>query len=170
MLFGPGSEGGLKIVSSGAMLYNKTLVTAESGVHINRGLMATPQKLRSIADKLLSSGVNQMIWHGTPYKYEVNGQSWQPFYNPMLGINFSSDLYEANVFWDEFADVNQYIQRAQYLMRQGHAEADILVYYPFLEYNGAVRNPEEILCYGIMPGSDPDEPSAVRATTAPSAP
>ena len=161
MMFGPGSEGGLKIVSSGAMLYNKTLVTAESGVHINRGLMATPQKLRSIADKLLSSGVNQIIWHGTPYKYEVNGQPWQPFYNPMLGINFSSDLYEANVFWDEFADVNQYIQRAQYLMRQGHAEADVLVYYPFLEYNGAVRNPEEILCNGIMPGSDPDEPSAV---------
>ena len=161
MLFGPGSEGGLKIVSSGAMLYNKTLVTAESGVHINRGLMVTPQKLHSIADKLLSSGVNQMIWHGTPYKYEVNSQSWQPFYNPMLGINFSSDLYEANVFWDEFAEVNQYIQRAQYLMRQGHAEADVLVYYPFLEYSSAVQNPEEILCNGIMPGSDPDQPSAV---------
>ena len=33
--------------------------------------MVTPQKLRTTADKLLSSGVNHIIWHGSPYKYEV---------------------------------------------------------------------------------------------------
>ena len=155
MIFGGGSEGGLKMVSSGAMLYNRPIVSAESGVHINRALMVTPQKLRSIADKLLSSGVNQIIWHGSPYKYEVEGNPWQPFYNSMLGINFSSDLYEENVFWDELADVNQYVQRAQYLMRNGKAESDILVYYPFLEYSSSVKNPEEILYYGILPETEP---------------
>ena len=92
MVFGGGSEGGLKMVSSGAMLYNKPLVSAESGVHINRALMVTPQKLRTTADKLLSSGVNHIIWHGSPYKYEVAGNPWQPFYNSMIGVNFSSDL------------------------------------------------------------------------------
>ena len=155
MVFGGGSEGGLKMVSSGAMLYNKPLVSAESGVHINRALMVTPQKLRTTADKLLSSGVNHIIWHGSPYKYEVAGNPWQPFYNSMIGVNFSSDLYEDNVFWNELADVNQYVQRAQYLMRSGKAEADILVYYPFLEYSSSVKNPEEILYYGMLPETEP---------------
>ena len=155
MIFGGGSEGGLKMVSSGAMLYNRPLVSAESGVHINRALMVTPQKLRSIADKLLSSGINQIIWHGSPYKYEVAGNPWQPFYNSTIGVNFSSDLSEDNIFWDELADVNQYVQRAQYLMRSGKAEADILVYYPFLEYSSSVKNPEEILYYGMLPETEP---------------
>ena len=155
MVFGGGSEGGLKMVSSGAMLYNKPLVSAESGVHINRALMVTPQKLRTTADKLLSSGVNHIIWHGSPYKYEVAGNSWQPFYNSLIGVNFSSDLDEENVFWNELADVNQYVQRAQYLMRSGKAEADILVYYPFLEYSSSVKNPEEILYYGMLPETEP---------------
>jgi len=137
------------------MLYNKPLVSAESGVHINRALMVTPQKLRSIADKLLSSGVNQIIWHGSPYKYEVAGNPWQPFYNSTIGVNFSSDLYEDNIFWNELADVNQYVQRAQYLMRGGKAEADILVYYPFLEYSSSVKNPEEILYYGMLSETEP---------------
>ena len=126
--------------------------------------MVTPQKLRSIADKLLSSGINQIIWHGSPYKYEVAGNPWQPFYNSMIGVNFSSDLSEDNVFWDELADVNQYVQRAQYLMRSGKAEADILVYYPFLEYSSSVKNPEEILYYGMLPET---EPGADNEQTAP---
>ena len=164
MVFGGGSEGGLKMVSSGAMLYNKPLVTAESGVHLGRALMVTPQKLRSTADKLLSSGVNHLIWHGSPYKYEAAGNPWQPFYNSMIGVNFSSDLYEENVFWDELADVNQYVQRAQYLMRSGKAEADVLVYYPFLEYSSSVKNPEEILYYGMLPETEPGADSEPKAS------
>ena len=154
MVFGGGSVGGLKMVSSGAMLYGKTLVTAESGVHLGRGLMMTPQKLKMTVDKNLSSGVNQLIWHGAPYRYGEDG-SWQPFFNGLLGINFSSDLSEANHFWDEVAEVNQYAQRAQYLMQQGKAVADVLVYYPFLDYSDRSHNPEELLWYGFLPETEP---------------
>lgn len=155
MLFDGGSEGGIKMITSGAMLYDKPVVSSESGVHINRGLMMTPQKLRLTVDKLLSSGVNQIIWHGTPYKYTAGGKPWQPFYNSMIGTDFSSDLYEENVFWEEVADVNAYAQRAQYLMRCGKADADVLVYYPFLEYPVDVANPEEILYFGYLPATEP---------------
>lgn len=155
MMFGGGSAGGLKMVSSGAMLYNKPLVTCESGVHYHRGLLVTPQKLRITVDKVLSSGVNQMIWHGAPYKYTVAGHPWQPFYNSFINTDFSSDLSEANVFWEEFSDVNLYAQRAQYLMRQGKAQADVLVYYPFLEYSESAHNPEEMLWYGYLPENEP---------------
>ncbi|MBQ9173591.1 MAG: glycosyl hydrolase family 2 [Bacteroidales bacterium] len=155
MMFGGGTEGALKIVSSGAMLYNRPLVSAESGVHYGRALMVTPQKLRLTADKLLTSGINQIIWHGTPYKYTAGGAPWQPFFNSLMSINFSSDINEANVFWDAITQVNAYIQRAQYLMRCGKAEADVLIYYPFLEYSSAAANPEEILDYGYLPKTEP---------------
>ena len=155
MIFEGGSEGGLKMITSGAMLYGRPLVSAESGVHINRALLATPQKLRLTVDKLLSSGVNQIIWHGTPYRYSVNGRPWVPFYNSMIGTNFSSDLYEENHFWEETDMVNRYAQRAQYLMRFGQAEADVLVYYPFMEYPVDVANPEEILMFGYLPETEP---------------
>lgn len=154
MMFGGGSTGGLKMVSSGAMLYNKSLVTAESGVHLGRALLATPQKLRITVDKFLSGGINQVIWHGTPYKYGENGD-WQPFFNGMLGINFSSDIYDANHFWEEISDVNLYAQRSMYAMRQGKASADVLVYYPFLEYSEQSHNPEELLWYGYLPETEP---------------
>ena len=154
MVFGGGSIGGLKMVSSGAMLYGKPLVTAESGVHLGRALMVTPQKLRMTVDKNLSSGVNQIIWHGAPYKYGEDG-SWQPFFNGALGINFSSDLSEANHFWKEMAELNRYAQRSQYLMRQGKATADVLVYYPFLDYSDRSHNPEELLWYGYLPDTEP---------------
>ena len=155
MMFGGGSAGGLKMVSSGAMLYNKALVSCESAVHLGRALLVTPQKLRLTVDKLLSSGVNQIIWHGAPYKYTVAGHPWQPFYNSFINTNFSSDFGEANVFWEELSDVNLYAQRAQYLMRQGKAQADVLVYYPFLEYSESAHNPEEMLWYGYLPENEP---------------
>ena len=154
MVFGGGSIGGLKMITSGAMLYGKGLVTAESGVHLGRALMVTPQKLRMTVDKNLSGGVNQLIWHGTPYRYGEDG-SWQPFFNGPLNINFSSDLSEANHFWGEMAELNRYAQRAQYLMQQGKAVADVLVYYPFLDYSDRSHNPEELLWYGYLPNTEP---------------
>lgn len=154
MVFGGGSAGGLKMISSGAMLYGKPLVTAESGVHLGRALLETPQKLRMTVDKNLSSGINQIIWHGAPYRYGKEG-NWQPFFNGALGINFSSNLSEANHFWDEFTEVNRYVQRSQYLMQQGKAVADVLVYYPFLDYSERSHNPEELLWYGYLPDTEP---------------
>ena len=154
MVFGGGSAGGLKMVSSGAMLYGKPLVTAESGVHLGRALLVTPQKLRMTVDKNLSSGVNQIIWHGAPYRYGDDGK-WQPFFNGALGINFSSDFSEANHFWEEMAELNHYAQRSQYLMQQGKATADVLVYYPFLDFCDSSHNPEELLWYGYLPKTEP---------------
>lgn len=154
MMFGGGTRGGQKIITSGAMLYGKTLVTEESGVHFGRALMVTPQKLRMTVDKNLSSGVNQIIWHGAPYRYGEEGK-WQPFFNAALGINFSSDFSEANHFWEEMAEVNHYAQRAQYLMQQGKATVDVLVYYPFLDFCEQSHNPEELLWYGYLPETEP---------------
>lgn len=157
MLFGGGPENGIKLITSAAELYNRPVVTSESLVHIKRAYTENPQKIKLTIDKLLSAGVNQIIYHGTSYQvYPENlpKEGWFMFYNPSLDVDFSSDIREGTQFWKYMDTINQYIQRAQYVLRSGKSDSDVLIYYPFLSYNGGV-NPEEILNYGYMPENEP---------------
>jgi len=158
MQFSRNSEAGYKIISSGAHLYNRPIVTCESAVYISRAFLTTPQKLKMTIDKILTSGVNQIIWHGTPYSYFPGGypkEGWYPFYNSALGVNFSSMLSEQNPFWKYMSDINSYAQRAQYVLRSGRPQADVLIYYPFLKFSEGTQNPKELLCRGYLPDVEP---------------
>nr|WP_262891240.1 glycosyl hydrolase [Spirosoma utsteinense] len=64
-----GPEAILKVMASGAQLYNRPILSAESVVFINRAYTTTPQKIRLAVDKLFAAGVNQIIYHGVPYRY-----------------------------------------------------------------------------------------------------
>ncbi len=155
MQFARASEAGLKIISSGAHLYNRPIVTCESAVYFGRAFLTTPQKLRMTIDKILVSGVNQLIYHGTPYSYFPDGypkeEGWYPFWNSALGIDFSSMISETSPFWSAQSQVNLYAQRAQYVLRSGKAQADVLIYYPFLKFSEATNNPRELLINGELP-------------------
>lgn len=158
MQFSKGTEGGYKLITSGAHLYNRPIVSSETGVYINRAFMTTPQKLKLTIDKVLSCGVNQIIWHGTPYKYTPDGypkEGWYPFFNSTLGIDFSTNLSESNPYWKYISTLNQYAQRAQYILRSGKPQADVLIYYPFLNYSEDSYNPNELLLNGYMKDVEP---------------
>lgn len=153
MLFAKGSENGYKLITSGAHLHNRPIVSSETGVYFKRAYMTTPQKIKLTFDKLFSSGVNQVIYHGTPYRYFPEGypkEGWYPFYNSALGIDFSSDINENNPFWKYISDINQYAQRAQYVLRSGKPHADVLIYYPFLNYSEEVANKKEVMVAGYL--------------------
>ena len=160
-LFWGGSEAFLKAVSSGAHLYNRPVTTAESVVYRDRAGMTTPQKIKISVDKALTSGVNQVIYHGTAYHYETDDfgeEGWYPWNSPHASLlNFSSDLREVNPFWKYIADMNAYIARAQYALRSGRPSADVLIYYPFLGFamGKEVVNPEELLPGGYFDGVEP---------------
>ncbi|MDP4270621.1 MAG: glycosyl hydrolase [Bacteroidota bacterium] len=162
MQFNKGTEGGYKLITSGAHIYNRPVISCEAAVYINRAFMTTPQKLKMTIDKVLSSGVNQIIWHGTAYNYHPDGypkEGWFPFFNSALGINFSSDLNESNPFWKYMSGVNQYAQRAQYVLRSGKPHADVLIYYPFLNYSEETFNPKETLLNGYIKDVEPPLPA-----------
>lgn len=172
MVFNYGSEAGYKLITSGAHLYNKPIVTSESAVYHRRALLTTPQKLKMVIDKILSAGVNQIFWHGSPYFYKVDGQApegWRPYFIGMYGVNFSSEIYEGNEFWSKMSEVNQYAQRAQYLLRSGKAKADVLIFYPFLNFSDDTYNPKEMLVKGYITDVEPtmdikSEPNAYSNT------
>jgi hypothetical protein len=157
-LAGDGSEMFLRMASSGAELYNRPVVTSESFVWMGRDHMTTPQKAKIAVDKLFTSGVNQVIFHGTPYRYQkafFGEEGWQPFASPPLGrISFSSNISESDPFWKHQRDINRYIARSQYVLRLGKPATDVLIYYPFL--GNTFRGQEgEHLTRGVLDGPEP---------------
>ena len=158
-----GSEATLKLVTSGAHLYNRPLVTEEALVYQNRAEMTTPQKMKVAADKSFAAGVTQLIYHGTPYKYQPGGfgrEGWNTFSSPYMGfVSFSSGLNETDPFWPDLPAVNRYVARAQYALRAGKPRTDVLVYFPTLPFTEdyLVPNPEEILVGGWLPGVEPQK-------------
>ncbi len=163
-LFAGGAEMFLKIVSSGAMIYGRPVVSAESLVWIGRACMTTPLKIKASADKMFTSGINRVVYHGFPYRknHDYGETGWHPFASPYGGAsNYSSLLAESSPFWRFMPKVNRYIARCQYMLRQGRPEADVLVYYPWLGLPttlAADSDHEEFLFNGRMGALEPHVP------------
>lgn len=156
------SEANMKIVSSGAHLYNRPIVSAESVVFTGRAYMTTPQKTKIAVDKLFAAGANQIIFHGIPYNYfpkDFAKEGWYPFSSAALGmVNFASHFGEQDIFWKYQKDINQYIQRTQYALRAGKPKTDVLIYFPYMKVEDMLENPEEIMTMGEMVGIEPALP------------
>ena len=169
-LYSGGSELFLKMVSSGALLYNRPLVSAESVVFSGRDYMTTPQKIKISVDKLLTSGINQIIFHGTPYRYKTGRygpEGWNPWSNEVngAGLTFSSNISETDNFWPYQRRINAYISRMQYALTRGSAQTPVLIYYPYLGIDFHETGHKELLYEGSLP-SEPSLPdlSAIART------
>jgi len=139
----------MKLAGSAALLYKKPVVTAESCVWIRHDYMTTPTKMKIAADRLFVSGVNQMIYHGMPYRH--SGMPFPHFY-PFHGA-FGSFICRDNTLWKAIGKMNERITRGQYLMQSGPAASDIAVYVQKLDYTAGSEALEE-LTGGILPGYD----------------
>lgn len=137
----PETEGGnelmLKRVASGGHLYARPLISAESFVFLPQGGFAlTPQDYKQGIDLLMTAGVNQIIYHGTPYRWDAPGYGeigWSPFISPYGAINISTNISETDPFWKYQREVNLYAARLQVLMQAGEPDADLLVYLPVFD-------------------------------------
>jgi len=159
-LYSEGTEMFLKMVSSGAQLYNRPLISSESIVFQNRDYMTSPQKIKIAVDKLFTSGVNQVIYHGTPYRYlkPVYGdEGWNPWSNAVVGatIAFSTVIAESDPYWKYQKEINEYITRSQYALRAGGPVSDVLIYYPFLGMNFHPQQHDELLFAGVLEDVEP---------------
>ena len=145
-LFAGGADVFLQVYTSGAHLYGRDRISAESLVWGGRDYMTTPLKIKAAADKLFTAGVNHLIYHGFPYRktegYGLTG--WDAFCSPFSGAgSFSSNLSEGDVFWPYLKDVNRYVSRVQWALRQGKPQADLLIYFPWLSVSAALARAED---------------------------
>jgi hypothetical protein len=153
-LYAGGSELFLKAVSSGAHLYDRPLVSAESFVFANRAFMSTPAKLKATGDYALASGINQLVYHGSAYRVrepETRGYPPEGWYPWVMGM-FSEDWTEQSPYWPYASELNRYFARVQYALRLGRPETDVLVLFPGLGFPQGFHDPAEPFDQGRFPG------------------
>ena len=139
----------LKLVGSSTLLYRQPLATSETLVWKGHDYMTTPTKMKVAADKLFVSGVNQLIYHGMPYRH---GKMPFPHFYPFHGM-FGSFMCRDNTLWEAIGKMNLAIARGQTLMQSGPIISDVAVYYQKLDYVAGNEAIEE-LTGGVLPGFD----------------
>jgi hypothetical protein len=116
----------MKLASSAGYDYGKKIVSSESFVFCGNTYIATPESIKANSDKLFVSGVNEIIYHGFPYKFDdgtIKGIGWFPFQG-----QFSSHIAEDNPIWPFIGKVNGYITRMQYIMHQGNSDLQVAIF------------------------------------------
>ncbi|HVE26718.1 MAG TPA: glycosyl hydrolase, partial [Sporichthya sp.] len=89
--------------------------------------------------KSYAGGVNQVVWHGYPYRDAPagvgssgrDGGTW-PGYHPwdIFGvISVNDEFGPRQASWPDYAKVNDTLARTQLVLQQGRAEVDLGVYY-----------------------------------------
>lgn len=110
--------------SSANHLYDQTVTSAESWTWLHYlPFQATPLDIKASADQLMLEGVNQFVGHGWPYSPPSAGEPGQTFYA-------AAALNDHNPWWGVMPDLNRYLQRMSFLLRQGTPVADVAIYLP----------------------------------------
>ncbi|MHA1673711.1 MAG: glycosyl hydrolase, partial [Promethearchaeota archaeon] len=145
----------LKLAGAAGTLYNRPIVTSESMVWMHRAYMTTPLKWRVAADRLFESGINQMIYHGFPYRHpDYAYPGFQPFSVPNAPfLSFAGDFSRDNIFWKHFPLINGYIARIQFLMQKTKTVARVGIFYGLFDMPNGNYKVEE-LTNGVLDETD----------------
>lgn len=131
----------LKMASSSADLYGRKIVSSESFVWHGKVYQTTPEKIKRFADELLTAGINEIIYHGFPYRYmDRPFPGWHPF---ATGYTASSDMNQTNPFWPYLPSLNEYITRVQYMSQIGTTVVPVALYRAMLAYDEIQPMPPE---------------------------
>lgn len=114
----------MKLASSAGYDYGRRIVSSESFIVQADPYGATPEFFKVNTDKLLIAGINQIIYHGFPYKFDAGpkGIGWYPF------SRYTSQMNEVNPFWPFIGKVNTYITRLQYITQTGSSDLQVAIF------------------------------------------
>ncbi|UDF03575.1 glycosyl hydrolase [Asticcacaulis sp. AND118] len=114
----------LRWVSSANHLYGKSITSAESWTWLHQGaFQAAPLDVKAEADTLILQGVNHFIAHGWPYSPPQAGE-------PGWAMYAAAVFNDHNPWWIVAPEMNLYLQRMSWLLRQGEPVTDIAIYVP----------------------------------------
>jgi len=110
--------------SSASHLLGRAMTSAEAFTWIHSPVfMAAPIDIKAESNLQFLNGINQLLCHGWPYTAPgVEYPGWR-FY--AAGV-----FNEKNPWWIAMPDVNNYLARSSYLLRQGSPANDVALYLP----------------------------------------
>nr|KIS31351.1 hypothetical protein TQ38_17895 [Novosphingobium sp. P6W] len=120
----------MRFARSGADLYGRRIVSAESLVWKDRPYNVTPDELRRRADLIFAGGVNSMIVHGHDYKLTDPGwPGWHAFQPSPFALGFSTMVTETNPIWAGVPTLARYLGRMQSVLQQGQPVVPVAYFY-----------------------------------------
>lgn len=125
-----------RVSSSIAHFYHRPRVWLE-GYH-SLGWGATPERIFHATCENFIYGANLLNLHGLYYSTYGSWWEWAP---PCYHFRMP--------YWRDFSVLLRYFERLSYLMSQGRQKADILIYYPVSEFQGAGEHGKEAAQYAF---------------------
>ncbi|MFH1744461.1 MAG: glycosyl hydrolase [bacterium] len=113
-----------KLVTSGAHLYGRNIVTTEAYTYLHwEPYRATLEELKIASDIFLRTGAN---------KFYNAGYSFSPERDvaPSRWFGAAVHISHDNIWWDYYPLLSKYVARCCYLLRQGRFVADVALYSP----------------------------------------
>jgi hypothetical protein len=112
-----------KFAASAGNVTGKTLISAETATWLKDHFLSTLGDVKKAVDLCFLGGVNHIVYHGTAYS---------PASDPWPGWLFYAAVHfqPTNPFWSHFPALNNYVAHCQSFLQQGHADNDVLLYYP----------------------------------------
>jgi hypothetical protein len=132
----------LRFASSAAHTHGRTLASAEAFTWLGEHFSVALKDLKPAADLLFLSGINHLIYHGTPYSPDSAAWPGWLFY---ASVNFGPN----GGLWPHLSAFNAYITRCQSVLQQGYPDNDLLVYFPIWDI---WHNPNDLLMTFPVPG------------------
>lgn len=120
----------MRMARSGAHLYGRPIVSAESLAWKDRPFDVTPDEMRRRVDSFMAGGVNSMILHGYNYRFHAEDwPGWHAFQPSPFAGGFSGMLNETNPVWPAIKSLAAYIGRLQAVMQAGEAVVPVAYFY-----------------------------------------
>lgn len=113
-----------RLATSAGHLYGRPVISAETWTWLNSpAFSATPLDMKAEADRMLLAGVNLFVGHGWPYTPPGTRKPGYAFYAAAV-------FNDQNPWWNVMPDVNGYLTRMSWLMRQGQPANQVAVFLP----------------------------------------
>ena len=120
----------MRFARSGADLYGRPIVSAESLVWKDRPYNVTPDELRRRADLIFAGGVNSLIMHGHDYPVGTDvWPGWHAFQPSPFALGFSTMFTPTNPIWAGIRQLTGYIGRTQAVLQQGKPIVPVAYFY-----------------------------------------
>lgn len=115
-----------KFASSAAHVAGRPLAAAETGTWLKEHFTGTLADMKYLLDDMFLSGINHVFYHGTCYSPDTAAWPGWEFYA-------SFEMNPRNPIWRDVGELNAYVGRCQAVLQSGHADNDVLLYWPLAD-------------------------------------
>ncbi len=112
-----------KFASSAAHVLGKPLASSETCTWMSEHFTETLAQAKRVIDRLLLSGINHVVYHGTAYS--PSDAAW-----PGWLFYASTHFQPGHPLWRDFPVLNAYVTRCQSVLQSGRPDNDVLLYWP----------------------------------------